>query len=99
MNSNRGWLWVRQVPGLESSSGSRLAVDSAGNCYVTGQHRGAVDFGGKQYDAGDTDQMFVAKLSIAGDWQWVKTPNATESTRGSLIKINKEDNIAVWGSL
>ncbi len=98
MNSNREWLWVRQVPGLESSTGSRIAVDSAGNCYITGQFRGAVDFGGKQYDAGDTDRMFVAKLSIDGDWLWVNTPNATESTRGSLIKINKEDNIVVSGS-
>lgn len=98
MSSDREWFWVRQVSGLEVSLGANVTADSEGNCYVTGQFRGSADFGGKQYDAGDTDQMFVAKLSTDGDWQWVKTTTATETARGSFITVDNEGNIVVSGN-
>src|SRR5262249_36134175 len=49
-----------------------LAVDGAGNVYVTGLFEGTAAFGGVSLTSAGGDDVFVAKLTSAGTVAWAK---------------------------
>jgi hypothetical protein len=74
------FLWAGQCEGFNPSIAYALAVDAAGNVYVTGRFNGAVDFdpGLNQYILtsatvnANTPSPFILKLNTAGNFVWVK---------------------------
>ena len=69
-NSNGDTLWVRRYkgPGSNSDTPRAIAVDGAGNVYVTGQSSG-LGTPGQEYD------YATIKYNAAGDTQWVRRYN------------------------
>ncbi len=64
-------LWVKRFGGSDDIGGQGVAVDAAGNAYVTGRFKGSADFGvgvpaltAAGYDA------FVCRLDAAGNSVW-----------------------------
>ncbi|MCL5098961.1 MAG: hypothetical protein M1608_15785 [Candidatus Omnitrophica bacterium] len=52
-----GCLWVQSACGKGDNVGSGVAVDGAGNCYITGSFCGAVQFSGHELaSAGGRDR-------------------------------------------
>ncbi len=47
-----------------------LAVDASGDTLLAGHFRGAIDFGGPTRQAGDSLDLFVAKLNVDGEVRW-----------------------------
>lgn len=68
------WQWAVQTTGTNSEQIVALAADAAGTVYVAGSSFGATatatSFGTQTLPAGGT---FVAQVSSAGQWQWVRT--------------------------
>jgi len=78
LNSSGGLVWARA---LESGSVQSLDVDAAGSIYATGGFSGSVDLNpGAGSDsrtiAGGTD-IFVVKLTAAGNYSWGETFGGT----------------------
>ncbi len=91
-------LWVRQlgVAGV-GTYGNSVAVDPAGNCYVTGQTEGGL-YGNTK--AGDPD-VFVLKYNTTGTIQWVKQMGVAaglKSTYGYGIAADADGNSYVTGN-
>jgi len=66
-------LWVRQAGGTGHGGMSRIAIDAAGNAYVSGNMVGSVNFSGTiltNFSA--VTDMFVAKYGSDGTLQWVR---------------------------
>jgi hypothetical protein len=69
--------WVRDFGGSGADNGQSVAVEkSTGNIIVAGYFSGSADFGGALNSAGGVD-IFLAKYSSSGLYQWSKRIGGT----------------------
>jgi hypothetical protein len=96
-SSNPGDGWVRQTRGTAGSRSRGIATDNAGNVYVTGEFKDAVDFGGSSLvSAGDYDG-YVAKYRPNGALVWVRGIGGGEADGGDAIAVDDLGNVYVRG--
>lgn len=100
-NSAGALLWVRRVggPGFDTANG--LAVDTLGNCYVTGAFEGAAGFGTNSLvntDAASFTDIFVTKLDADGNFVWARgTGVKGVSDAGQAVTVDLSGNVLVAG--
>ena len=82
-------LWQKTL----NSYTYRVAVDSVGAVYVTGQSPGNVDFGGGVVAASGT---FLAKYDASGAYQWLVGPFAGW---GYEVRVRANGNVILVGTL
>jgi hypothetical protein len=69
MDSNGNWLWATRAGGTSGIWANAIALDDAGNCYVTGSFDGTAIFGSYSITE-SSGPIFVAKININGVWLW-----------------------------
>jgi hypothetical protein len=91
-------LWSTYVGGSSGDDGRGIAVDGAGNVFVTGDtwSFGWVSGGFDTTHNGDRD-AFVVKLSGSGVHLWSTYLGGSSSDRGSGIAVDGEGNVFVTG--
>lgn len=73
LSPSGNWDWAVQAGGQYYDEAFDLALDPAGNIYVTGSIERSVQFGDHSYPTGwTTTCLFVAKSDPAGNWLWAK---------------------------
>lgn len=100
--STGAYGWTRTFGGSESDVATSLAVGLDGSVYVTGDFSGTVDFDpGNGQDiktaAGSTD-VFVSRLSAAGDYLWSRTVGAGFADNAYDIAVDVHGNCIVAGA-
>jgi len=110
-NPDGSLIWGRQAGGTprhEYCSG--VALDVAGNAFITGSFDDAADFGGIHARAGPHNSgitgtsLYVAKYTASGEPVWVKAagPGPTEQANGygppRAIAADRAGNVYVGGS-
>jgi len=86
-----GLLWVRRAGGAYSDKSYGIAVDPAGNCYVTGFFKDAAHFGNITLTSSGTgptnvpSDVFVAKYSATGELQWAHSAGGSSDDTGYSI--------------
>ena len=98
------WLWA--VQGGGGSGGEEyaqsLAVDGAGNAYITGTYSSAsATFGSTVLtNTGPTGsaEIFVAKLNAAGSWQWAVSGGGSGADFAESIVLDGSGNACITGS-
>lgn len=98
------YQWVRTAGGSERDKALGVAVDSAGNTYVTGFYQGRATFGGTAL--GTTGSInfniFICKIGQTGDFQWVRTSTAPQASGafcvGQSLAIDNSGNLYVMGN-
>lgn len=94
-------LWVRRAggPGFDTANG--IAVDTLGNCYVTGAFEGAAGFGTNSLvntDATSFTDIFVTKLDANGNFVWARgTGVRGVSDAGQAVTVDSSVNVLVAG--
>jgi len=95
-DSNGNQLWLKQLrtanSGFPSYSPSDLAVDSAGNLYLTGETNGAL--GGT--NAGGQD-IWAAKYDSNGNQLWLKQFGTADSDSSSELALDSAGNVYLTG--
>jgi hypothetical protein len=98
------FVWAKSVGGTraEGDVGYGIAVDSAGNVYITGYFWGTVDFdpGAGTYNltsAGESD-IFVLKLDSSGNFVWVRSMGGTDTDRGYGIAVDSAGDVYTTGA-
>jgi hypothetical protein len=74
-DASGNYLWAFALGAQNTDIASSLAVDAAGNVYVTGNFSGTVDFDGPGAAfplTSTTYDVFIAKYDGAGNYQWAK---------------------------
>lgn len=95
-------LWVDTFGDVGTDDGQAIAVDSAGNVYVTGDYFGSIKFDGTTAvlsgGNGTNPAAFVLKLNTGGTYQWVQTTgSATGNSIGYGIQVSGAGNVYVTG--
>jgi uncharacterized delta-60 repeat protein len=88
-NTSGTYQWQRVLGSVDSEQGRGIAVDSSGNCYVTGYTNGAG--GGILY-------LLIAKYNTSGAIQWQRILGSTNATFGYGIAVDSSGNCYVTGS-
>ncbi len=93
--------WVVSAGASDSDVGRGIAVDNAGNSYVTGLFLFTTTFGSTTLTAkggGGSGDVFVAKLSPSGKFLWVVSAGGGSWDFGWGIAVDNAGNSYVTGA-
>lgn len=92
------YIWALRRGDTALETPSQVAVDSAGNVYITGNFYAYTDLGAGQVTAVGTDDIFIVKyLGTDGSYVWGKTFGNTGTDGGKGIAIDSTGNVVVTG--
>lgn len=102
LTTDGDFIWAGNVGGSSSDYGNQIALDNAGNVFITGHFfsssadfnpgAGIVNFS----STGGTD-VFVLKLDNNGSYQWARQFGGVGSDEGHTIAIDGLDNVVITG--
>ena len=108
-------VWLKQYGGSSFDEGTAIALDSAGNLYITGDvNRGAVspgsfNFGGINLSIAGNADIVIAKLDSSGNVVWAKSAGGsgagsqpgyrTPDDFGRAIALDGNRNVYVLASI
>jgi gliding motility-associated-like protein len=106
LNAAGDLIWVKQINGGPGSStqngnGVSIAVDLAGNVYISGYFTGTYDFdpGPNTFNLSSTGSIFIWKLDAAGNFVWVKQlVTIVAGLTDRMIAADASGNVYVTGS-
>lgn len=91
------WLWAKSVGGTESDDGRDVAVLPDGSIIVTGNFRSSVSFGSTTLVSQGGQDIFVAKLNAAGDWQWALRGGGAGGDSPNVLAVTASGAAAITG--
>ncbi|TZF81428.1 T9SS type A sorting domain-containing protein [Pedobacter sp. BS3] len=100
------FVWVKVFSNtgtLTTETGTGIAVDKSGNILVSGDFESTIDFDPSNdgvaslTSSGDRD-VFILKLTAAGDFVWVKQVGGTSADASYAITPDVDNNIYVAGN-
>ena len=102
LNADGNWLWAKKAGGTSNDIASAIAVDSAGNAYITGYFASTtLTFiaGAITLSRSGGNDLFVAKISSSGTWQWARknSSGGTSTDTGNSIAVDADSNVYMTG--
>jgi hypothetical protein len=92
------WQWATAATGTNTAYGKGLAVDPAGGVFVTGSFNGDAVVGATRFASNGSDEGFVARLSAAGQWEWVTALSSEYLDSVVGIALDKVGRLYVAGT-
>jgi hypothetical protein len=97
-NSAGTHVWSKQFGDPSTQVPNGVAVDAAGNVYVTGFFQGTVNFGGGGLvSTGGSTDIFLAKYDPAGNHVWSKRFGETATQNAVGIAVSASGDVAITG--
>jgi hypothetical protein len=83
LDASGNLVWSKQAGGFTADQGWGIAVDRAGNVFLTGVFSGTATFGSLSFtnNVGGYD-IFIAKMNNSGNFVWVKQVGGTNADLG-----------------
>ncbi|MDI1427988.1 hypothetical protein [Polyangium sorediatum] len=91
--------WVRGIGGIGNQIGNGVTVDNAGNVIVTGATAGTVNYGGGDVATAGSNDIFVAKYTGAGVYQWAKHFGDAGDQVGFAVATDAQANVVLAGRM
>ncbi|GAA4028331.1 hypothetical protein GCM10022409_10540 [Hymenobacter glaciei] len=94
------WQWATHATAATAAYGRGIVLDPAGNAYVTGAVAGQqVRLGSLALNSTDNSyDLFVAKLTPAGAWQWAVRGGSPQADAGAGLVRDASGELTVAGS-
>lgn len=73
LDENGNEIWAKSIGGANNEEGNDLAMDGAGNIYVTGTYIGIATFGTTTLTSVGNIDIFTVKHDISGNVVWAKS--------------------------
>lgn len=89
--------WATRMGGADNDNGLDLAVDGAGNSYLTGNFAATAEFGPYNLTSAGLSDIFVTKLDSNSSVQWVMRMGGTGFDNGISIALDGVGNAYVTG--
>ena len=97
LGTNGSWHWATKAGGAASDAGKDIAVDGSGNVCITGIFDGGIDFGTINLTGSGGLDVFAAKLTSAGNWQWATAAGGTGDEESYRIAEDGSGNSYIVG--
>lgn len=85
-------VWVTSIGGIANEYANGLAVDKAGNAYITGVFNGSVVFGPNTLTSSGAIDFFISKFDTNGNCIWGKRAGNSLNDEGKSIVISESGN-------
>lgn len=101
----QSWEWLSTAGGFKSDKATTIALDDAGNTYITGYYNEEADFGpiNTGFSFQQSKEVFVAKLDPQGNFLWATNALNYYDDRGLGLCLDPQGNAYVtgtcWGGL
>jgi hypothetical protein len=92
------WQWAVQAAGSSVSQVKNVAVDAQGNTYLVGFFSENIRFGATSLISQGASDLFVAKLSPQGNWEWAVAAGSTGSDRATGVTLDAQGHVFIAGS-
>jgi hypothetical protein len=92
------WKWATQSTGSGTTQVKNITVDAAGNTYVVGFFTETAHFGATTLVSQGRSDLFVAKLSPTGSWEWALAGGGPETDNAAGIAVDATGRVFVTGS-
>src|SRR5690606_9636520 len=89
--------WSLRGGGPLDDFGTGVAVDPAGNVYVSGLFQGTADFGGTALVSAGSADAFVASYTSTGSHRWSLRGGGTSSDAALGVAVDARGNTVVTG--
>ena len=100
-DSQGNFIFAKNAGGPLEDRGNDIAFDHKDHLYITGEFKAEAAFDNdtiNNYGSDDDRDIFVARMSKNGDWDWAKKAGSTGGKdRGNGIVVNDKGNIFVTG--
>ncbi|MDF7815919.1 SBBP repeat-containing protein [Hymenobacter sp. YC55] len=95
LDANGQWLWAQHLPATPRA----IALDAAGNIYLTGSFQGTAAFGSTTLTSATSyyPDAFVGKLTPTGTWRWARAIGGTEVDLGTALAVDATGNVYLAG--
>ncbi len=107
VDSDGNFIWLKVVgTDVGDDHGHDVASDKNGNVFVTGfisaycfgpNGPSTAEFGSLTTPSPNDSLAFLAKISTAGDWDWVRTFNGEDEQKDNRVAVDDEGNPYVVG--
>jgi len=95
------YLWGRNMGGAGADVAWAVAVDPAGNAYVTGRFMQTADFNpggtGGMVNSWGADDVFLAKYDSAGNFRWVRNMGGGDVDEAFGVAVDTLGHVYVTG--
>ena len=102
LDSNGNFLWAKQIGGIGFDKGYSICLDTLGNIYSTGYFGFTVDFdpgiGVSNLVSVGTQDIYIQKLDINGDFLWAKRMGGNDGEIGYSIAADDSGNVYSTGT-
>lgn len=101
LNTSGNVIWAKGFGGPLLDVGNRIAVDAAGNTYLTGEFQSiGVLFGahGVANSGSSTSDAFIVKFDPSGTSLWAKQIGGSLTEIGTALSIDPNGNVLVAGA-
>ncbi len=99
LDPSGNWLWAVHAGGVRTDYGYDIALDGAGNIWVTGSFVHEITFGSYTLTSGSNySDIFIAKLDPDGNWLWAVMTGGIGDDETAAIAIDGEGKAWVTGS-
>jgi len=98
LDSKGQHLWSKGFPGSGPSRVEGLAVSVQGDVVITGVLAGSLEVGGDVLVSQGEDDVFVAKLDVNGELQWVQRFGGVGAQSGLGLAMDADGNTVVAGT-
>ena len=101
LNYSGNFIWAKRIGGISADRGTSIAVDAAGDVFITGYFHGTVDFNPGTWvynlvSAGGRD-IFICKISSSGNFIWAKQIGGSSDDRGLSVTTDLSGNVHASG--
>ncbi|RFS17842.1 SBBP repeat-containing protein [Emticicia sp. C21] len=90
-------IWITTAGGSGTDASNDVAVDSNGDVYITGYIEATAHFNGSTLISSGSTDVFIAKYSSTGVFQWVNRGGSTLNDLAFSIAIDSGNNVYITG--
>ncbi|MGQ0826926.1 MAG: SBBP repeat-containing protein [Bacteroidota bacterium] len=96
-NTNGDLMWAKKLGGSNQSDRGLGIALITGSVYITGHFKSIANFAGTKLTSSGEDDIFIAKYSTDGQFQWIKKAGGPGDDEGTAITGDASGNIYVTG--
>lgn len=95
----QNFSWAKAEGKYAYDYGYEVALDNAGNLYVSGKYEEDAIFSGTTISCAGNHDIFVAQYSPSGNLMWIKTAGGALGDYAHCLACNKTSNVYIAGEI